>query len=164
MGKYTKSKQHAHNSESDQGTMKSGEDKTEQGKKENGKNTMKNPGKDKKNASKIIVFSLIVVIFLSVIVYSIVSRKSNVSAETVAECLSEKGAVLYASQYCVHCQEQKKMFGSSLNKINMVECSTQVAECEKAGITAYPTWLIGGREFLGTKDMKTLYELAECTN
>lgn len=123
--------------------------------------------KDKKNGKSImnlVVFALIIVAFMSFIVYSVVSKSGGESPDKVAQCLSEKGAILYASQYCPHCQEQKKLFGNAISKIEMVECSSQIERCQEAGITAYPTWVINGRKFLGTKDMKTLYDIADCSN
>lgn len=118
----------------------------------------------KKNIGSIIAFVLIILVFASFIVYSFVSKNGGTSPEKVAQCLSEKGAKLYASQFCPHCQEQKKLFGDALSKVEVVECSTKLDECQNAGITAYPTWVINGRKFLGTKDMKTLYEIADCSN
>ncbi len=118
--------------------------------------------KNANNKVNIIVFGLIVFIFISIIGYSIFSKIPQVSVSSVAQCLSDSGAILYASQYCTHCQAQKSMFGNYLNKINVVECSTNIVECQNAGITAYPTWEINGRKFVGLRDLNTLSDIAGC--
>jgi len=128
------------------------------------KHTEKKKETKKNSITNVIVFSIIILVFASFIVYSFVIKNNGISPERVAQCLSDKGAKLYTSQYCPHCQEQKKMFGDALSKLDIAECSTQIEECQNAGITAYPTWIINGRKFLGTKDMNTLYDLSDCKN
>ena len=64
----------------------------------------------------------------------------------LAQCLTEKGAKFYGAFWCPHCQEQKRFFGNSAEKLPYVECSlpdgkTQTQECIDKGINQYPTWI-----------------------
>ena len=56
------------------------------------------------------------------------------------------------------------MFGEYVSQIDFVNCQENSQECLEKGVTAYPTWIINGRSFVGTRDLKTLYELGECSN
>lgn len=63
----------------------------------------------------------------------------------LADCLAERGVVLYGAFWCPHCQEQKRLFGRAAARLPYVECATsdgrgQAAACRDAGIRAYPAW------------------------
>lgn len=63
-----------------------------------------------------------------------------------AQCLKGKGAVFYGAFWCPHCQNQKKLFGSSNQYLQYVECSTpngrgQLPVCTNRGVSTYPTWV-----------------------
>ncbi|MEM4166489.1 MAG: hypothetical protein QW153_01170 [Candidatus Bilamarchaeaceae archaeon] len=86
--------------------------------------------------------------------------------EEFAKCLTEKGAVLYGAYWCPHCRNQKELFGESIKYIKYVECQApnggQTEECTKAGIDAYPTWIINGKKYLGEKKLSELASLTGC--
>ena len=73
---------------------------------------------------------------------------------TLAQCLSDKGVKMYGAEWCSHCQDQKKAFGDAWPLIDYVECGVpgdprgQAEECEKDGVSTYPTWQfsLGHRE------------------
>jgi len=79
--------------------------------------------------------------------------------------LSAKGAKMYGASWCPHCIEQKELFGASAKRLPYVECSTggpgsaQASACRAAGITLYPTWIIGGQRFQETLTPTRLAEL-----
>jgi uncharacterized membrane protein len=85
----------------------------------------------------------------------------------LAEHLSEEDAVFYGASWCPHCQEQKRLFGSSAERLPYVECSPggrnapQSPSCSRAGIQTYPTWIIDGRPIVG--QVLTLAQLAQAT-
>ncbi len=89
----------------------------------------------------------------------------SLSADTdsFAQCLTEKGAILYAASWCPHCQKQIELFGESFQYLTHVECAVegspnqQTEVCSRARIAGYPTWDIGGERVQG---FKTLEELA----
>ena len=50
--------------------------------------------------------------------------------DVFATCLKDKGAVFYGAFWCSHCQDQKKLFGSSAKLLPYVECSTLDASAQ----------------------------------
>jgi hypothetical protein len=66
--------------------------------------------------------------------------------DTFAKCLGEKEVTFYGAFWCAHCQNQKKLFGSSAKYLPYVECSLpsgqgQTQICADKKIEGYPTWL-----------------------
>ena len=67
-----------------------------------------------------------------------------------AKCLTEKDVKMYGAYWCSHCQAQKKLFGSSWQYVNYVECSlpggqAQTEYCKTQGVSGYPTWEFGDK-------------------
>ena len=73
-----------------------------------------------------------------------------------ATCLTESGAVFYGTDWCSHCQSQKSLFGEQFEKVKFVNCDKSRELCALAGIEAYPTWIIEGEQYLGTKNLENL--------
>lgn len=80
-----------------------------------------------------------------------------------AKCLTEKGVVMYGAEWCSHCKNQKKMFGSSFQYIDYVECPDNPSLCNSEGITGYPTWKIGGSLYSGERSLESLALRSGCT-
>jgi len=56
----------------------------------------------------------LVAITLAVFLYFKVMEDYKPGAyDDFAECLNQKGAVMYGAYWCGHCKDQKKMFGNS---------------------------------------------------
>lgn len=88
------------------------------------------------------------------------------STETVAlaECLSAKGAIMYGTERCPHCQNQKKLFGEAFEKINFVDCDKEKNVCQLAWVTGYPTWKFAdGTVLQGTQTLEILSSAASCS-
>ena len=85
-----------------------------------------------------------------------------------AQCLNDEGAVMYGAYWCPHCQAQKKLFGSSWDKVNYVECSLpngngQTEICKKEGIVSYPVWKFAdGKEISGQLSLEQLGSFTGC--
>ncbi|MBD3397691.1 hypothetical protein GF412_01005 [Candidatus Micrarchaeota archaeon] len=79
-----------------------------------------------------------------------------------AQCIAESGAVFYWSAGCPHCQSQKAMFGKSFGELNSLNCGEEHEACRLAGINAYPTWIIDGNRYLGSRSLETLGVLTGC--
>ena len=85
----------------------------------------------------------------------------------LAEHLEDEGALFYGASWCPHCQEQKRIFGASADRLPYVECSLtgpsgpQSMACRKAGIRSYPTWVINDRVVVG--QVMSLAELADAS-
>ena len=91
----------------------------------------------------------------------------NVSSEpreydNFTKCLTEAGAVMYGTNWCVHCQEQKGEFGKSFKYVDYVNCDINRADCISAGVMVYPTWEIDGQLFPGSKSLQQLSQLSGC--
>lgn len=109
-----------------------------------------------------VVVLIIVLYFVAnaITTYTGYSIKENV--DEFAKCLSEKGAVMYGTDSCHFCQEQKKLFGDSFEYINYVNCDSNGEECISKGIAGYPTWIIDEEAHEGVQDFDMLAEYTGC--
>lgn len=82
--------------------------------------------------------------------------------DNFAKCLTEKDAKFYGASWCSHCNNQKTAFGSSMQYIQYVECTEEAEQCNNAGITAYPTWIINSQQYLGEQSFEKLSEITGC--
>ena len=86
------------------------------------------------------------------------TRSATISAEEdpyiagLAMRLAESGATFYGASRCPHCQQQKAIFGASVNRLPYVECSPggrtapPARSCVSAGVNTYPTWVFANGE------------------
>ncbi|MBI4415343.1 MAG: hypothetical protein HY566_03870 [Candidatus Kerfeldbacteria bacterium] len=119
---------------------------------------------------KTIVWVLVAVVLIAGAFY-FVQRTANATPgkyDTFAQCLKDKGAIFYGAFWCPHCQNQKKLFGSSQKYLPYVECSTpdakgQTQECVNKKIDGYPLWVYpdGTRES-GEISLEKLAEKTSC--
>src|SRR6185295_15117730 len=70
---------------------------------------------------------------------------SGAAQPSLAQCLTDKGFVMYGASWCPYCREQKRQFGRDAKNLPYVECSADDAPhgkgtqvCEKRGIDVYP--------------------------
>jgi len=82
--------------------------------------------------------------------------------DAFAQCLTEKEVVMYGTDWCSHCQNQKAMFGSSFEYVDFVDCEISNLVCSNAGIKGYPTWNIEGNNYPGEQSFNRLSELSGC--
>jgi uncharacterized membrane protein/glutaredoxin len=95
-------------------------------------------------------------------------KSSSGAAEVeLAKHLTEKGAKMYGAYTCPHCYEQKQLFGKQAwNSVTYVECAPDAKKnpqpqvCAKAGVTAFPTWIVDGKLSPGVKKLAKLAELS----
>lgn len=87
----------------------------------------------------------------------------------LAQCLSDKGVVMYGAYWCPHCANQKEMFASAWDAVSYVECAqpgnprAQTKECQDADIEGYPTWVFpDGARLSGERQLAELAEKAGC--
>ena len=102
------------------------------------------------------------IIFLVGISLFLVACSSGGTYDTLAECLTNKDAVMYGTEWCSHCKDQKKAFGDSFRKINFVDCDRNPDACNDAGVEGYPTWKINGENYGGAQPLDRLASLAGC--
>ena len=110
-------------------------------------------------------YILLIVLAVSMLMLSGCSPKNY---DSFVSCLNENGVTFYGAFWCPHCQNQKKLFGSSAEKLPYVECSTpdgksQAKVCVDAGITSYPTWEFADQSRLtGEISLERLASKAGC--
>ena len=83
-------------------------------------------------------------------------------------CLSGKDVSLYVSQSCDFSDEQSKLLGDGISKINTIICydgktDHQTSQCENLGIEGYPTWIINGKQLKGVQSLETLSKESGCS-
>ncbi len=92
----------------------------------------------------------------------------NFQGSTIADIPSEKVArwigehsTLYVQTGCVHCEEQKDLFGENVQYLNIVDCIKEDSrqQCIDAGIEGTPTWIINGQKYSGVQSIEKLKEL-----
>ncbi len=83
--------------------------------------------------------------------------------DAFAQCLTDKGAVMYGANWCSHCQNEKRAFGDSFRRVSYVECTEEPAKCRAAGVEGYPTWLFpDGRRLVGEQGLQKLSSESGC--
>lgn len=104
------------------------------------------------------------------------SNNSKISQQTKTSAIATKvalanhlkqiGAKFYGAFWCPYCNQQKQLFGEqAFRQINYIECDAsgnnpQPKLCIKAGINAFPTWEIKGKQYQGIKSLKELADLS----
>ncbi len=89
----------------------------------------------------VVVLALIIVVAILVMVLTNNSASGSPVVDSFAKCLASKNVTMYGAYWCPHCQNQKKLFGSSFQYVPYVECTQDVAKCTAMNIEGYPTWI-----------------------
>lgn len=111
---------------------------------------------------------LAVIALVIVVVVVVSSSSSSGKYDEFAQCIADSGTKMYGAYWCPHCQSQKKLFGSSWDLVNYVECATpgsnqQNAVCNAAGIRSYPTWEFpDGERLSGELSLQQLSTFTSC--
>ncbi len=79
-----------------------------------------------------------------------------------AKCLTDKGAVMYGTDWCKYCKQQKNLFGKSFKYVNYKNCDVDKAECSAAGVNSFPQWLINGTRYKGLQQLDSLADYSGC--
>ena len=90
------------------------------------------------------------------------SSSGSSTYDTLAKCLTTKGAIMYGTEWCGYCKNQKEAFGDSMQYITFVDCDQDKNKCGQAGVRGYPTWVINGQNYPGVQEMDRLASLAGC--
>lgn len=83
-----------------------------------------------------------------------------------AQCLTDKGVKMYGADWCPHCQNQKKAFGTSFKFVDYTRCELKenTQKCLDAKIEGYPTWVFpGGERIEGEASFDQLVEKSSCS-
>jgi protein-disulfide isomerase len=83
--------------------------------------------------------------------------------ESLAQCLAENKVTMYGTTRCPHCQNQKKRFGKSADKIIFVDCDESRIQCQAAGVQWFPTWITpDGQKYSGDQPLESLATIGWC--
>ena len=101
----------------------------------------------------------------------IAAPAAGAAQSSLAQCLADRGFVMYGASWCPYCREQKRVFGNDAKNLPYVECSADDVPhgrstriCETKGIDVYPTWRFAdGMLHEGIRSRKQLAELSGCS-
>ncbi len=113
---------------------------------------------------KNLIYGIILLIVVVVILYLAVDwMLSPGEFDEFAQCLTSKGVIMYGTDWCPHCKEQKALFGKSFQFIDYRNCNLKREECTAMGVQGYPTWLINGEKYAGERSPEILSKLSGCS-
>jgi uncharacterized membrane protein len=82
-------------------------------------------------------------------------QREHPRLQALATHLADTGARYYGAFWCGACQEQRRHFGASADRLPYIECSPRgrggpsATACVVADIGSYPTWVIDGQRIEG---------------
>ncbi len=83
--------------------------------------------------------------------------------DAFAQCLAAQGVTMYGADWCPHCQNEKKAFGSSFKYVPYIECPKNPEVCLAEGVKGYPTWIfLDGRKLEGEQGVERLAKESGC--
>ncbi len=109
---------------------------------------------------KKVIILLIVLVLLTAC--SRTPTSNTVKEQSLAQCLTEKGATMYGTEWCGYCKRQKELFGDDFKDINYIDCDKNSQECNMMGIDGYPTWIINNEKYPGLQSFEKLASLTGC--
>lgn len=115
------------------------------------------------------VIALAIIVAIAMFMNYQQNSKPVTGLDAFAKCLKDKGAVFYGAFWCPHCKDQKTLFGSSVQYLPYVECSTpdgnsQTQICKDKNIQGYPTWVFAdGSSQSGEIQLDALAQKTGCT-
>ncbi|MBI2590760.1 MAG: hypothetical protein HYW33_02650 [Candidatus Blackburnbacteria bacterium] len=116
---------------------------------------------------KFTIVCTFLVVFLIFAILFLKFKSSGANGQQLdqfAQCLKDKGVTMYGAYWCSHCQNQKKLFGSSFAYVSYVECTQDVKKCEEQKIKGYPTWIFAdGSRNEGEISLEDLAGKTGCT-
>ncbi len=103
------------------------------------------------------------VLLLSAAAYFAAQPRGPGMYDAFAQCLTDSGDRMYGTLWCSHCNDQKNIFGSSFSYVDFTDCDANVSACREQGIEAYPTWMINGVKYTGTRSIEELSAISGCS-
>ncbi len=123
-----------------------------------------------KRTKNLLIWAIFAIVVIVVVYFWVASQKSNPVLAAFAQCLTQRGAVMYGADWCSHCQQEKANFKDAWQYINYVECPANPQKCLDAGIEGYPTWIfpstssgqVPGKKFVGYQGLEKLSQESGC--
>ena len=117
------------------------------------------------NNKYIVAIALLVIILAggALTIFLTSGNNDEVQLDAFAQCLTQKGLVMYGTYFCSFCNEEKASFGSSFKFINYIECSKDIDKCLRENITHTPAWIFpDGRKLVGKQGLQKLSQETGC--
>ena len=103
------------------------------------------------------------ILILFLLILTGCTQAQTITLDSFTLCLTEKGAKMYGTQWCSHCQKQKELFKESFKNIDYTDCDAKNLQCKTAGVNGYPTWIFSnGSKLPGTQSLKRLSDKTGC--
>lgn len=122
-------------------------------------NTEKNTIEKPKSHKKIILISIISVIFVLIvggIGWGYLNTLKPAVLDGFAQCLTDKGAIMYGATSCQYSHAQQGMFGNSKKYLDIRDFT------EDPNVRTTPTWLINGEYYPNVQTINNLASLTGC--
>ena len=108
--------------------------------------------------------------FFGLLIFQGCSKVDRPAYDQFAQCLADQGLKMYGAFWCSACSSQKKLFGSSFQYVDYIECDDrdpsgkgQAELCKEKNIESYPTWTYtDGRKWVGVQTFEKLGSIANC--
>jgi len=111
---------------------------------------------------KIIGIGVIVIVAIAAILLMNQGPPAPGKYDAFARCLTDAGVTMYGTDSCTYCKAQKSDFGNSFQYVNFVNCDSNRAACDAAGVRAYPTWDYNGAQLTGKQNLQYLSSITSC--
>lgn len=82
--------------------------------------------------------------------------------DSFAQCLNDAWIKMYGTEWCPHCQNQKRQFWSAFAKVAYIDCDAQKVQCEVAKIQWYPTWVFQWQQYQWEQPLSELAKITSC--
>ncbi|MBI5392381.1 hypothetical protein HZA96_00800 [Candidatus Woesearchaeota archaeon] len=114
------------------------------------------------NKKRIIKWSIMLIVIVTLLFLIFNSKNAPGKYDQLAKCLTEKGAIMFGTDWCPHCIKQKELFGNSFKYINYKNCDFNKVLCDLNNITGYPTWIYKDKVLNGEQPVEVLASMSGC--
>jgi hypothetical protein len=95
-------------------------------------------------------------------------RKRASRLDAFAQCLAAKQVKMYGLYWCMHCAEQKEIFGESFKYVPYEECGikgsrSEAPSCIQEGVKNFPAWQFASERHEGVLSLQVLSEKSGCS-
>jgi hypothetical protein len=112
-----------------------------------------------KRITRNIIMALVIiacVVFITIFIVTKIPVKSDVQT---SRCIGQN-SFLYSRLGCHFCEIQQDIFGDNYQYLTVIDCFYNESQC--ADIPGTPTWIIGGKQYVGVQAFAKLKDLTGC--
>jgi len=119
--------------------------------------TIEKDPKKKKKLLMISISSFLVILIVAGIGFGFVQSNKPGFLDGFAQCLTDKGAIMYGASFCQYSHAQQGMFGNSVKYLDVRDFT------EDRNVKKTPTWLITGKYYENVQSLDRLAILTGCS-